>query len=99
MPETKRPLKVFLCHIMPIGYAHIIPLRDADRDPVRGLYARLTQDGVDAWLDKAKPCGEPRRTILPGQGFDKLNLPDWELEIRKAVCESIICSQEKAGFL
>jgi len=31
----KRPLKVFLCH------AH------ADRDPVRGLYARLTQDGVD----------------------------------------------------
>ena len=51
----KRPLKVFLCHIMPVGYAH------ADRDPVpqgddmRGLYARLTQDGVDryAWLDKA----------------------------------------------
>ena len=49
MPEPKRPLKVFLCH------AH------ADRDPVpqgddmRGLYARLTQDGVDryAWLDKA----------------------------------------------
>ena len=43
-----RPLKVFLCH------AH------ADRDPVpqgddmRGLYTRLTQDGVDAWLDKAK---------------------------------------------
>ena len=36
MPETKRPLKVFLCH------AH------ADRDPVRGLYTRLTQDGVDA---------------------------------------------------
>ena len=39
-PEPKRPLKVFLCH------AH------ADRDPVpqgddmRGLYARLTQDGV-----------------------------------------------------
>jgi len=38
-----RPLKVFLCHIMPVGYAH------ADRDPVpqgddmRGLYARLTQ--------------------------------------------------------
>ncbi|MDP1715202.1 MAG: hypothetical protein Q8L41_10715 [Anaerolineales bacterium] len=43
MPETKRPLKVFLCH------AHIIPLWDADRDPVpqgddmRGLYACLTQ--------------------------------------------------------
>jgi hypothetical protein len=42
MPEPKRLLKVFLCH------AH------ADRDPVRGLYARLTKDGVDAWLDKAK---------------------------------------------
>jgi hypothetical protein len=38
---------------------------------VRGLYARLTKDGVDryAWLDKEK--------LLPGQ--------DWELEIRKAV--------------
>jgi hypothetical protein len=42
MTADKRPLKVFLCH------AH------ADRDPVRGLYARLTQDGVDryAWLDE-----------------------------------------------
>ena len=60
-PEPKRPLKVFLCH------AH------ADRDSVRGLYSRLTQDGVDAWLDKAK--------LLPGQ--------DWELEIRKAVREII----------
>jgi hypothetical protein len=57
MPDTKRPLKVFLCH------AH------ADRDAVRGLYIRLTKDGVDAWLDKEK--------LLPGQ--------DWELEIRKAV--------------
>ena len=43
-PKPKRPLKVFLCHV------------HADRDPVRGLPAgtRLTQDGVDAWLDKAK---------------------------------------------
>ncbi len=76
MPETKRPLKVFLCH------AH------ADRDPVRGLYARLTQDGVDAWLDKAK--------LLPGQ--------DWELEIRKAVREAdvvVVCLSKQfnqAGF-
>jgi hypothetical protein len=69
MPETKRPLKVFLCH------AH------ADRDPVRGLYARLTQDGVDAWFDKAKLHGEQSRTILPGQ--------DWGLEIRKAVRERV----------
>ena len=70
MPTTdKRSLKVFLCH------AHIIPLWDADRDPVRGLPAgtRLTKDGVDAWLDKAK--------LLPGQ--------DWELEIRKAVRERV----------
>ena len=70
MTADKRPLKVFLCH------AH------ADRDPVpqgddmRGLYARLTKDGVDARLDKAK--------LLPGQ--------DWELEIRKAVRKSIICA-------
>ena len=88
MTETKRPLKVFLCH------AH------ADRDPVRGLYARLTKDGVDAWLDKEKLHGERSRTILPGQGFDTpfcRNLPDWELEIRKAVRESIICSPAKVG--
>ncbi|MCB9112048.1 MAG: toll/interleukin-1 receptor domain-containing protein [Anaerolineales bacterium] len=55
MTDTKRPLKVFLCH------AH------ADRDAVRTLYTRLTNDGVDAWLDKEK--------LLPGQ--------DWELEIKK----------------
>ncbi len=42
MPETKRPLKVFLCH------AH------ADRDAVHTLYARLKREGVDAWLDKEK---------------------------------------------
>ncbi len=42
MPSAGRPLKVFLCH------AH------ADRDRVRGLYARLTKDGVDVWLDKSK---------------------------------------------
>jgi len=72
----KRPLKVFLCH------AH------ADRDAVRALYAHLTQDGVDAWLDKEK--------LLPGQ--------DWELEIRKAVRESdvvVVCLSKQfnqAGF-
>jgi hypothetical protein len=38
---------------------------------MRGLYTRLTQDSVDAWLDKEK--------LLPGQ--------DWELEIRKVVRE------------
>ncbi|MDP1715197.1 MAG: hypothetical protein Q8L41_10690 [Anaerolineales bacterium] len=46
-------------------------------------HTRLTKDSVDryAWLDKAKPCGEPRRTILLGQG--------WELEIREAVREIV----------
>ncbi len=45
MTADKRPLKVFLCHAR------------ADRDRVRTLYARLTQDGVDryAWLDKENP--------------------------------------------
>jgi hypothetical protein len=51
----KRPLKVFLCHT------------HADHDPVRGLYSRLTKDGVDARLDKEK--------LLPGQ--------DWEMEFCK----------------
>ena len=71
MSDTKRPLKVFLCH------AH------ADRDHVRRLYTRLTQDGVDAWFDKAK--------LLPGQ--------DWELEIEKAVRETdvvILCLSNKS---
>ncbi len=76
MPEAKRPLKVFLCH------AH------ADREPVRALYKRLTDDGVDAWFDKEK--------LLPGQ--------DWELEIRKAVREAdvvVVCLSKQfnqAGF-
>jgi len=37
----KRPLKVFLCHIMPVGYAH------ADRDPVpQGDYVRGLPEGT-----------------------------------------------------
>ena len=46
-----------------------------DKDAVKALYVRLTKDGVDrsSWLDKEK--------LLPGQ--------DWELEIRKAVRESV----------
>jgi hypothetical protein len=42
MPESKRPLHVFL------SYAH------ADREAVHTLYRRLIKDGVDAWLDKEK---------------------------------------------
>jgi len=55
---------------------------------VRGLYDRLTKDGVDAWLDK--------ENLLPGQ--------DWELEIRKAVREAdvvVVCLSKQfnqAGF-
>ena len=50
MPSVDRPLKVFLCH------AH------ADRDPVRALPAgaRLTKDGVDAWLLARSPKGLSR---------------------------------------
>lgn len=76
MTETKRHLKAFLCH------AH------SDRDTVKALYARLTKDGVNAWLDKEK--------LLPGQ--------DWELEIRKAVREAdvvVVCLSKQfnqAGF-
>lgn len=76
MTEAKRPLKVFLCH------AH------SDKDTVKALYTRLTNDGVDAWLDKEK--------LLPGQ--------DWELEIKKAVRETdlvIVCLSKQfnqSGF-
>jgi hypothetical protein len=59
---------------------------------MRGLPegSRLTKDSVDryAWLDKAK--------LLPGE--------DWELEIRKAVCEAdvvVVCLSKQfnqAGF-
>lgn len=56
MTEAKRPLKVFLCH------AH------SDKDAVKALYTRLTNDGVDGWLDKEK--------LIPGQ--------DWEYEISNA---------------
>ena len=39
MTESKRPLKVFLCHA------------SADKPAIRDLYKRLTADGVGAWLD------------------------------------------------
>lgn len=42
MTESKRPLKVFLCHAA------------TDKPMVRDLYKRLVADGVDAWLDKEK---------------------------------------------
>ena len=70
MPTTPRPLKVFLCHA------------PSDENIVRELYSRLTQDGVDAWLNSEK--------LLPGQ--------DRELEIRKAVDESdtvVVCLSKR----
>ena len=42
MTETKRPLKVFLCH------AH------GDAAAVRALYTGIKKEGVDVWLDKEK---------------------------------------------
>ncbi len=42
MPETKRPLKVFLCYA------------NTDSARVRDLYSRLKRAGVDVWLDKVK---------------------------------------------
>lgn len=55
--QSKRLLKVFLCHAF------------QDKAIVRGFYARLTEDGFDAWLDE--------ENILPGQ--------DWDFEIEKAI--------------
>ena len=40
MTDTKRLLKVFLCHT------------NADSDAVHPIYDRLTNDGADVWLDK-----------------------------------------------
>lgn len=68
--EIRRPLKVFPSTSLRASLCHA----HANRDAVRTLYARLTKDDVDAWLDKEK--------LLPGQ--------DWELEIRKTVREQQI---------
>jgi outer membrane protein assembly factor BamD (BamD/ComL family) len=40
--DTRRPLKVFLCHA------------SGDKPAVRALYQRLAAEGVDAWLDQEK---------------------------------------------
>lgn len=38
MTEAKRSLKIFLCHIMPVGYARAdTPVGALRRDAVRGL--------------------------------------------------------------
>jgi len=53
MTDDKRPLKVFLCHIMPVGYA------SADKPKVRELYRYLKRRGIQPWLDA--------EDLLPGQ--------------------------------
>src|SRR6266498_2277026 len=52
--ETKRPLKVFLCHA------------SGDKLLVRELYKRLIAEGVDAWLDQEKLLpGQDWRVEIP----------------------------------
>ena len=79
MPNlAQRRLRVFLCHA------------SADKPAVRGLYQRLSNDGVQPWLDE--------EDLLPGQ--------NWKQEIVKAVGASdvvIVClsrhSVNKAGYI
>ncbi len=40
MPDTSRPLRVFLCHAT------------EDKKEVRKLSQRLQADGIDVWLDE-----------------------------------------------
>jgi hypothetical protein len=66
MTEAKRPLKVFLC------YAH------ADRDPVRGLYARLTQHirkrtPTRNRRQKRTPSAQIRESVIESVG-DRLGI-------------------------
>ena len=74
-----RPLRVFLCHIMPVGYAKADKPTVPQGDDMRDLYRQLTaapQGGdkgwMDVWLDEIK--------LLPGQ--------EWDIEIEKAVEQS-----------
>ncbi|HLO27773.1 MAG TPA: TIR domain-containing protein [Anaerolineales bacterium] len=52
--ESKRPLKVFLCHA------------SGDKPAVRDLYKRLITEGIDAWLDQEKLMpGQDWRSEIP----------------------------------
>src|SRR5512141_2031996 len=52
--ETKKPLKVFLCHA------------SGDKPVVRELYKRLIAEGEDAWLDQEKLLpGQDWRLEIP----------------------------------
>ncbi len=70
-PLPIRKLRVFLCH------------SSKDKQAVRILYAKLSDNGVEPWLDE--------EDILPGQ--------DWEMEIPKAVRRSdivLVCLSHEA---
>lgn len=76
--KRKRNLKVFLCHA------------SADKPVVENFYNALTEDGVEAWLDK--------KSLIPGQ--------NWQVEIPKAVRNSDVVivfltshSLTKEGFV
>lgn len=72
MSSVKRQFHVFIIH------AHL------DRQVVRDLYIRLTEEGFQLWLDVEK--------LLPGQ--------NWEYEIRKAILKSdavIVCLSQHFG--
>jgi ribosome biogenesis GTPase A len=71
-------LNVFLCHA------------SQDKERVRELYGRLSNDGLNPWLDE--------KSLLPGQ--------DWNLEIRNAIRNAhavIVClsnnSINKVGYI
>jgi len=54
MTDTKRPIRVFLCH------------SSGDKPAVIELYERLVKDGIDAWLDKEKLIpGQDWRVEIP----------------------------------
>lgn len=68
MSEPQRPLRVFPSIAKHSG--HRLCHASADKMMVRELYRTLKRRCVQPWLD--------------AEGFDRLNLPDWELEIRTA---------------
>jgi ATP-dependent DNA helicase DinG len=90
MSETKRPLKVFLCH------AHADTLVGTGRNAVRALYTRLTRDGVDVPGDSLSivvmtklPFDVPSDPIIAARSelyenpFNEFYLPETILKFRQ----------------
>ncbi len=96
MPESKHPLKVFVC------YAH------ANRDAVHALYNRLSKDNVDAWFDEEdlvagsnweyeirKAVRESNVVIVcVSKEFNKFNEGYRQKEIELALHEAALKSKE-----